>query len=1101
MQIKSFAHIFLQLTLILFISCAKKKPLFEALPSTVTGIDFVNELSDTPQLNILTYLYYYNGAGVAVADFNNDGLDDLYFTGNEVPDRLYLNKGGMQFEEISQQSGIKNDQPWTTGVTTVDINNDGLMDIYVCKVGNFNSISGKNLLYVNQGIKNGLPYFKEEASKYNLDFKGFSTQAAFFDYDLDGDLDMFLLNHSVYPNRTYGNGKKRSEIDAVSGDKLFENKDGKYIDVTSGAGIYQSKIGYGLGVSVSDINNDGYPDIYVGNDFFENDYLYINQKNKTFKEIISNDITRLGHTTHFSMGNAINDLNNDGKMDIISLDMLPEDIYTYKTSGLEYPYQTYEYYLRNGYSPQFMHNNLHLNFDNKSFNEVGFLSGIAATEWSWNPLVADFDNDGFKDIYITNGIKGATNDMDFINFISNESIQKRISKGMSQEDMSLIKELPEKKTVNYFFRNNGDDTFEDVTKKWTEAKPSFSNGAVYADLDNDGDLDIVVNNVGEKAYVLQNNSDLDADGNHYLKISFQGNATNKSGIGTRVDLYSDGKCQSYENILTRGYLSGVSPQLEIGTGKSENIDSLVVIWPSAGYEILKNIKADQKISIDIKNAKGNYYSDYKPPVNSYLKNVDSLIHFRHKDLVSVEFSRDPLIPFASTNLGPDIAVADVNGDQLDDVFIGGGKTQASGLFIQQEDGSFKTEQTSVFDPDAISEDTDQVFFDADNDGDMDLLVVSGGNEFRHGSPLNPRLYINSKGQFVKDTVQFKSTELNASKVKAVDIDNDGDLDLSITANVVPWQFGVTPDQFIFENNGKGVFKNTTDSFAPELKTIGNVQDIIWLDLNGDSYKDAIVVGYWMPVSVFLNDGKRLKLQKDNGLQQSNGWWNCVQVCDFDQDGDLDIVAGNWGLNSRLKASVKEPITLYSNDFDDNGSVEPVVTYFYKDTETTFSSKDELVKQMPFLNKKYLSYSTFARAAFKDIFPKEKMDKAYKKQIFDLASCYFENLGNNTFKKHQLPLMAQISQVNAIAVDDFNGDHFMDLLLVGNNYEISTQLGRLDASHGTLLLNDQNGYFKKVDDPDFDVPGPARDIKKLEVNDSTYYIISINNSSPVFLKMK
>ena len=559
-----FRILLLILLLISFFSCKRNKTLFVKHNTSSTNIDFDNKLEESPDLNILTDLYFYNGAGVATGDFNNDGLEDLYFTGNQVADKLYLNKGDFKFEDVTDNAGINNSEPWTTGVTIVDINNDGLLDIYICKAGDNKGTRVSNLLYINQGVKRGIPIFEEDAVAYGLDFKGFSTQATFFDFDLDSDLDMFLLNYSIHPNRNYGNGKKRMEIDTIFGDKLFENIKGQFIDVSTNAGIFQGKIGYGLGVSVSDLNNDGYPDLYIGNDFFENDYLYINQQNKTFKEVISSDITKLGHTTHFSMGNAIGDINNDGLPDIISLDMLPEDIRTYKTSGLEFPYQTYNYYLKNGYAPQYMQNTLHLNLGHGSFSEIAFQSGIASTEWSWGPLIADFDNDGYKDIYITNGILGATNDMDFIRFISNKNIQKRISQGMSKQDLSFLKGLPKKKTSNYFFKNNGDKTFNNVTDIWSKNIPSFSNGAVYTDLDNDGDLDIVVNNVNEKAFVFENTINSSNNKTNYLKIKFKGGNKNTFGIGAKVKAYSNGTIIIEENFNTRGYLSSIGSILTIG---------------------------------------------------------------------------------------------------------------------------------------------------------------------------------------------------------------------------------------------------------------------------------------------------------------------------------------------------------------------------------------------------------------------------------------------------------------------------------------------------------------------------------------------------------
>jgi hypothetical protein len=1086
--------------LLSLISCTNNNSLFVSLKKNKTQINFQNNLTSTADLNILNYLYYYNGAGVAAADFNNDGLADLYFTGNQTEDKLFLNVGELQFKDITTEAHINNPFPWTTGVTTVDINNDGFLDIYICKVGKHNSITGKNLLYLNQGLdKNGIPVFKESASLFGLDIVSLATQATFFDYDKDGDLDLFLMNHSLYPNSNYGKGGIRRQVDEMSGDKLYENKQGTYVDVSTQSGIFQGKIGYGLGVSIGDVTNDGYPDIYVGNDFFENDYLYINQKNKTFSEVISKDKTTLGHTTHYSMGNAIADLNNDSQLDIVSLDMLPENLTTYKTSGLEFPYQTYQYYLKNGYAPQFMQNTLHYNNGNGTFSETAYLSGIAATEWSWSPIVADYDNDGFKDLYITNGILGATNDMDYINFISNEKIQKQLATEKSQRNLELSKQIPQKKVKNYFYKNNQDKTFKNVTSTWVSHGNSYSNGGTSVDLDNDGDLDLVINNINEDAFVLENTLDQNSQ-NSYLKIKFKGNSTNIFGIGTTVKAYYQNKVIVEENYTTKGYLSSVEPKIHLGLGDAKVIDSLEIIWSTNAHETLRDIKPNQEIVVYYKNALKNYSYEVLGKQPSFFVNKDSIVDFKHKDLQSLEFNRDQIIPYASTNLGPHIAVSDINNDGLEDFFIGGGKSQSSQLFIQNKKGKFTSEQSDTFKIDAIHEDVSAVLFDANGDSFKDLLVVSGGNEFKKGAPLQPKLYINYKGKFKRDTVQFKNTETNASKVSAIDIDNDGDMDISILSNMVPWQFGKTPTQYIFENDGQGNFKDVTLNFGIDFKESGNVTDIVWVDLNEDNFLDAIVVGYWMPIKVFMNDGKKLTLQKNTQLQKTNGWWNSIKANDFDKDGDIDFIVGNWGLNTRLKATPDEPITLYSNDFDDNGTIDPVITHFYQKQETPFASKDELVKQIPFLNKKYLSYKDFANASFTDLLPKEKIYKAYKKQIFELGSCYFENLGNTTFKKHQLPFMAQISSVNDIAIDDYNNDGFMDVFLVGNNYNINTQLGKLDASHGVILLNNKIGFFDESLDQDFNISGEARNIKKLLINNEMFYVISINNDVPIFIKL-
>lgn len=1086
------------LGLLSVISCKKKNAaLFQKLDVAHTQIIFSNTLKPTTELNILTYLYYYNGAGVAAGDFNNDGLVDLYFTANQEADHLYLNKGGLQFEEVTKKSGIENASGWTTGVTHVDINNDGWLDIYVCKVGQYKNLKGKNLLFVNQGTNAaGIPTFKEEAEKYNLDFSGFSTQSTFFDYDLDGDLDMYLLNHSVNPNRSYGKGGKRKQIDSLSGDVLFRNDGNHFTDVSKEAGIFQGSIGYGLGLGVSDLNNDGYPDIYVGNDFFENDYLYLNQKEGTFKEIISQDDKKLGHTTHFSMGNDIADINNDGLPDLLSLDMLPENLETYKTAGLEYPYPIYRQYLNNGFAPQYMQNTLHLNLGGANFSEIAHLSGVAATEWSWGALLADYDNDGHKDLFVSNGIKGATNDMDFISFIANDEIQSKIEAGMTQEEMAFIKQLPEKKVHNYFFKNDGALSFKDVTTEWIAEEKSFSNGCTYADLDNDGDLDIVVNNVDQEAFILENRAEINTK-NNFLKIQFKGNTTNLKGIGAKIIAYTPKGTLTQENYVTRGYLSAVPSYSLLGMGNDSLIDSLNIVWPGGAYETLTNVKAGN-LEVNEKNAQGNFYLEQSRLKAPYFVNRDSVLTFFHSEKATIEFDRDPLVPFTSTNEGPAISVEDINGDGLEDFFISGPKREASALFLQTLEGQFVKEQREVFDQDSFNEDVDHVFLDANNDGAKDLIVVSGGNEFKSSEKIQPRLYINQNGTFTKQTNAFEGVELNASKVTAVDFDKDGDMDLAMASDQVPHQFGKTPVQYLFKNNGKAQFEDVTDSVAPHFKSIGNVKDLFWVDLDDNGFQDLIAVGHWMPISIFMNDGKTLTLKKNDGLEKTHGLWNTIDATDFDGDGDIDLLVGNWGLNSKLRATFEEPLKLYSDDFDNNGSVEPLVTYFHRGRETPFASKDELVKQMPFLNKNFLSYQSFAKASLQELFGAKNLREAYTKKVHELASCYFRNNGDASFTKIELPKIAQASTVHDMLFDDFDKDGRWEVLLVGNTYEISTQLGRMDASHGVLLRFCPNG-FEWASDINIDVPGPARSLEKIQIGTKQVYIIGINNSEPLFLE--
>lgn len=1078
---------------------------FESISSKKTGINFVNTIKNTQSLNILNYLYFYNGAGVATSDFNNDGLLDLYFTGNQVADKLYLNKGNFEFQDITETAQITNNKGWTTGVTVVDINNDGLLDLYICKVGDYRGIKGHNLLYINQGTnEEGIPTFKEESEGYGLNILSFATQAVFFDMDKDNDLDMFLLNHSVHPNSNYGRGVKRKQKDTLSGDRLYENQNGRFKDITKSSGIFQGKIGYGLGLGVSDLNNDSYPDIYVGNDFFENDYLYANNKNKTFTELIHQNPNKLGHTTHFSMGNDIADLNNDGWTDIISLDMLPENMETYKQSGKEYGYQTYYNYIKNGYAPQFMQNTLHFNRKNFDFSETGYLSNISATEWSWAPLIADFDNDGYSDIYITNGILGATNDMDFINFISDREIQKQLNKKFTDKELQLIKKIPQKKVPNYFFKNLQNRQFENVSNKWLSNNPnSYSHGAVYSDLDNDGDLDIVVNNTNNPAFILENKTiqatSAPNEKVHFLKVKFIGPQNNTFGIGAKVILYAGKKLWVKENYTTRGYLSAIAPQLHFGLGKTQTIDSLKLLWSDGKQELLTNIRANQTLELNYKNAtENNAITGRNQKI--LLRPVNSIIPFKHKENSTIAFNRDPLIPYTYSNNGPDISVADVNNDGLNDLFICGSKKQSSALYLQNELGEFSEIQKPLFEQDALSEDVSSVFGDINNDGYQDLIVVSGGDEFRKGKAIQPRLYVNHKGNFIKDTTQFQTIETNASKVKLFDFDHDHDLDVWILSDVKPTEIGEIPQQFILENTGDGQFIDVTDKIAPEFSRIGNAKDIVFEDVNEDGKKDIIVVGHWMPITVFLNENNTFKKTVIKGIEKSNGWWNVIKSADFDQDGDMDFVIGNWGLNSRLKASKSEPVTLYHYDFDLNGKKDPIITYYFDGEETILTPKEELEKQLPFIKKKYLTHKEYSKASVKEILSSSRLKKATKRKVSQLATVYLENRGDNMFIQHTLPFMGQISSVNDILVYDFNSDGFLDILLAGNNYDISTQLSRLDASKGEVFLNNQKGNFYYAD-YEINVPKVSKSMDTITTKKGMYLLVGRNNDSIVTYNLK
>lgn len=1060
-----------------------------------SGLTFSNQLRESPELNILNYLYYYNGAGVLAADFNGDNLPDLYLAANQQPDALYLNRGGMHFEDVTASTGISNADGWTTGVTHADVNGDGLLDLYICKAAGYRALKGRNLLYINQGLSpEGIPQFREMGADYGLDFSGLSTQSAFFDYDLDGDLDMFLLNHSVHPNRTYGKGSQREGYDPLSGDRLYRNDGGHFTDVSGEAGIFQGKAGYGLGLGIGDLNNDGYPDIYVGNDFFENDYLYLNQGNGTFREAISAADPSIGHTTHYSMGNDLADINNDGLPDIVSLDMLPEDLVTYKTSGLEYGYPIYQQYLRHGYAPQYMQNTLQLNLGGGRFSEIGFLGGLAATEWSWGSLMADFDNDGFKDVFISNGIKGATNDMDYMNFIANEDIQRRIDQGMQDTDLPLTREIPSKKVPNYIFRNNGDLSFSDMTGTWMASRPSYSNGCAYADLDGDGDLDLVINQVDETASLLQNNA---APGSS-LEIRFEGAGLNTKGIGAKVLAYAGHQVIAQENNPARGYLSAVPPTLHLGLGGATLLDSLVVIWPGGAWQTLKDLPAKGTLEVRQADATGRYYpSPANLPQSQWALN-DSLVPFRHLENISLDFDREPLIVFAGSNQGPAVAVADLNRDGLDDFFICGAKRQASALFLQEAGGRFEPTQQNLFETDALREDTAPLFFDADGDGWTDLLVASGGNEFRDGEPLQPRLYLNKNGLLAPPAPLLEGVILNASGADALDFDSDGDSDLLLTADAVPGSFGETPRHYLLINDGSGHFRDATEQHLPALLDFGAISGVVWADLDGDTQPELTLAGPWSAVAVFKREGSVWRRMQGNGLDQTEGWWNALKAADMDGDGDLDLLAANWGLNSKFRASPEKPVRLYRADFDGNGSVEPLVTYYHNGVETPFASRDELAKQMPFLNKKYRSYEAFARASLAEVFGPEALEASIRKEAVELASCIFLNDGKGHFEKKPLPRIAQASVLYDFGIADFDGDGRPDLFPVGNLFQISTQLGRLDAINGLILHNAGNGDFTWDSQLTAPLSGACRTIDTLRIAGSKTYIITRNDDSPVFL---
>ena len=1113
MRMKNFSWIFF--TILIAASCtsehASDNKKFRKVSSKESGITFQNRLQETVDFNIFNYLYFYNGGGVAAADLNGDGLTDLYFTGNQVDNKLYLNKGNFKFEDVTETAGVKGLEGWTTGVNVADINADGKLDIYVSQLGDFLSIKGKNQLYINEGNdENGVPKFSEKAAEFGLDFVGFGTQAAFFDYDLDGDLDMFMLNHSVHANGTFGKKDKFiTDSHPLSGDKLLRNDDGKFVEVTKESGILNTVIGYGLGITTADINQDGFPDIYVGNDFHEDDYVYLNNGDGTFREV-GREV--LGHTSRFSMGNDVADFNNDGLPDIVSLDMLPADPVILKASAAEDTYDVFDFKLNFGYSYQLARNTLQLNMGNGKFSEIGLYSGVAATDWSWTPLFCDLDNDGYKDLFISNGIRRRSNDLDYINFISSREVQAKIQENITPEGLDLINKIPELKIDNFVFRNNGDLTFENKSEEWGLDGNSYSNGAIYADLDNDGDLDLVTNNVDQEVFIFENQTNKDTViANNFLKIKLEGNTNNRFGIGTKVIIPTEKYGKIVQEMMpTRGYQSTVDYGLLVGLGDIKTVKTLTVVWPGGASQTLTNVPSNQTLTVKQAEASETYeYPKTSTAEAIFTEYVDTTsIDFKHKENKYVEFNREPLIPHMASTEGPNVAVGDLNGDGLEDFFIGGAKRQAANLYFQKANGTFRKVIPEVFQNDSLMEDVGVALFDVDNDKDLDLLVASGGNEFKEDDePRLPRLYLNNgKGKFTKTENHLPAIYLTGSCVKPNDFDKDGDLDVFIGNRVEPWKYGFVPTSYLLVNDGNGKFSVADSSITNGIEQAGFVRNAVWADLDGNGFNDLITISEWMPVTFFLNENGKFTKQDPNtiGLSNSKGWWNAVTAEDFDNDGDIDLMMGNLGLNSKLKTSSEQPFTMYLKDFDDNKTKEPILVHYVNGKQQLLATKDELTKQLPHLNKIFRGYTDFAKAAVTDIFKPTELESAEKFTADTFTSTYIENLGNGQFKMTPLPGVAQFSPINTFYVEDLDGDGLKDVIIGANFYEVNIQLGRYDASHSTILKNRGNGKFEVMtyQESGLKTSGQVRDIQKIKLSSGEEVLIfARNNDRPTFFKFQ
>jgi len=1086
LKMKTFVLNYLVVIFIFAISCNSQKQsgpkLFTLLDPNFTGVQFQNTLTETNKFHIIEYLYFYNGGGVAAGDINNDGLVDLYFSANQLPNRLYLNKGDLQFEDITQSAGVAGAGDWSTGVTMADVNGDGFLDIYLCQLGDYKHIKGKNQLFINQGNLT----FVDQASQYGLDYKGFSTQAAFFDYDLDGDLDMYLLNHAVHTERSYGPAEIRKQFDSKAGDRLFrqdwKNSQPFFADVTREAGIFSSHIGYGLAVTAGDLNQDGCTDLYVSNDFHENDYLYINNCDGTFSEKLTEFIP---HSSRFSMGNDLADFNNDGKLDIMVLDMFPDKEEVLKKSVGEQSIETYNLKLNFGYHHQLARNTLQLNLGNGHFSEIALLTDLYATDWSWSPLFCDMDNDGNKDLYITNGIVKRPNDLDYVNFLSNQGHRLYQMSPQDSVDRYLIKLMPSDKIANYAFQNLGDLSFKNLTSEWGLEQPAFSNGACYADLDNDGDLELIVNNINEKAFIYQNNSETGS--NNYLQVQLKGAGKNTQGVGTKVILRIGKKILLQEQMPTRGFMSSVDPILSFGLGAASIVDSLAVIWPNGALEKLSLITVNQRLVLEQVNAKAiyNYKIAQLKPWGFEDISEEAGIDFKHRENNFIDYNREYLMPHKLSTEGPKLAIGDINGDGLDDFYIGGARNQPGAVFFQNNDGKFIKSPQVHIEQDRMTEDVGAALFDADGDGDLDLYVSSGGNEWKEGHPyLKDRLYINNGlGQLVSATHQLPEIFVNGSCVKPSDFDLDGDIDLYVGSRSVPGQYGKAPKSQLLVNDGKGNFTESAKQLASGLSQLGMVTDAIWSDFDNDQQIDLLVVGEWLPISVFKNHGGRfIEVTNASGLTNTQGWWNTITAGDFDQDGDVDYLVGNLGLNAKIKANPQEPATLYLKDFDQNGSLDHILCFYKNGKSMPFATKDELVKQIVSLKKKFVNYRDYARVqSIQDIFSPEQLADAVIKKAHTFHSSYLQNLGNGKFNIQSLPLQAQFSPVYTFLVNDYNQDGTLDVLLAGNFDGATINFGKYDAGYGLLLSGDGKGNFTSIDpvNSNIVIKGDTRDMKELK----------------------
>ena len=1081
------------------IACAKNKNAlqFERLGSGQTNISFVNKLEITAGFDVFRYRNYYNGGGVSIGDINRDGLSDVFLTANMGPNKLYLNQGDLKFKDISKTAGIEGNREWSTGVVMADVNGDNLLDIYVCNSGDIKGGKRENELFIN----NGDLTFSEKGFEMGLADKGFSTHAAFFDYDQDGDLDCYVLNNSFRPVSSLGYENIRHLRDSTGGDKLYRNQDGYFEDVSAGAGIYGSVIGFGLGVTVTDVNQDGWMDIYVSNDFFERDYLYMNQKNGSFKDELT---TRMDHISNFSMGTDAADLNNDGFPEIFVTDMLPKDEHRLKTMVNFETYDVHQIKIKNDYYEQYMRNTLQLNRGDGSFAEIGQYAGVHATDWSWGALIADFNNDLHKEIYVTNGIYKDVIDQDFINYLANEENMIAAMRAQTVDFKKLVDQMPSTMISNFLFQQKSDLQYQNVASEWGLDEPSFSNAAAYGDLDNDGDLDLIVNNVNQELFVYRNRASQKEK--NYLKMSFKGPRGNTYGIGASVKVFTDGNKLLWENIPTKGFQASMDYQAVIGLDTLSTIDSLVVEWGYGKQQTIKEVSANQHLILNISDAED------KPAATETIEKpifqpVQAKFNppYQHQENRYVDFNQEPLIYHQLSREGPALAVADINNDGRDDLFLGGASGQAGIVYLQKEAGCFDQVKNEAFLDDYIHEDVDATFFDADGDGDLDLYVASGGYAFAENSlEYQDRLYLNSvdgngKPVFMRASQNLPEFRTITSCVKPADFDQDGDLDLFVGTRVIPGQYGKSPSSYLLENDGSGNFMLANNRLALGFHNLGMVTDATWVDLDDDQDQDLVVVGEWMPVVIFKNNGVNLeRLNNVPGLTNTEGWWRSIYPVDLNQDGNMDLVGGNFGLNSRYHTTTDQPFTMFLNDFDGNGVQESIFAYYHRDSLFPVALRHDMVGQMPSLKKKYLHYHDYAGQTLSQIFSREELENSYRNQVRQMASLAIINQGDGSYQVEELPAEVQWSPVFAIVNFDFDADGNQEIFLGGNFSGVKPEEGRYDANQGLILKYDNEDWqVLKSSRTGLRIKGDMKRAVVLRTGENTkYLLVARNNQQPI-----